>query len=248
MCLRSTLNSWASITHPLSSTKKRKSSTFKGNFTWMLSRCISTLVRLYITFRATQFIDVIRLGNWKQSYEVAGRFLPPAELARIFNDEGRLLTSTGRYRDAEQLYLACGLLDSALSMYQSLKHYDSVIRLVSLHRREQLSKYHLDIAIQLQREGNRRSAENHFLAANNWKSVVAMYRDAGQWEEAFRAARSHGTRQEAADLALQWAVSVGPDIGGKLLVRNGMADECLSLACDKELVSEFSLLFKMKFY
>ena len=52
----------------------------------------------------------------------------------------------------------------------------------------------------------------------------------------------------AADLALQWAVSVGPDIGGKLLVRNGMADECLSLACDKELVSEFSLLFKMKFY
>lgn len=63
-----------------------------------------------------------------------------------------------------------------------------------------------------------------------------MYHDAGQWEEAFRVARSKGTAKEAAVLALEWALSVGPEVGGKLLLRHGMAEECISLACDQEMV------------
>lgn len=63
-----------------------------------------------------------------------------------------------------------------------------------------------------------------------------MYREAGQLEEAFRVARARAGGQEAAALALDWALSLGPDVGGKLLARNGMVEECINLACDKEMV------------
>jgi hypothetical protein len=63
-----------------------------------------------------------------------------------------------------------------------------------------------------------------------------MYRDCGLWEDAFRVAQAKGSAKEAASLALEWAVSVGPEVGGKLLLRHGMAEECIALACDQEMV------------
>ena len=63
-----------------------------------------------------------------------------------------------------------------------------------------------------------------------------MYYEAEQWEEAFRIVRIKGTLREAAVLALEWAVALGPEVGCKLLVRNGMLDDCITLACEKELV------------
>lgn len=63
-----------------------------------------------------------------------------------------------------------------------------------------------------------------------------MYREAGQWEEAFRTARTHAEAKEAYSLALEWALNVGPEVGGKLWQRNGIIEECISLACERELV------------
>lgn len=74
------------------------------------------------------------------------------------------------------------------------------------------------------------------LQANHWKEAVAMYYEAGQWEEAFRIVRLKGTPREAAVLALEWAMTLGPEVGSKLLIRNGMLDDCITLACEKELV------------
>lgn len=63
-----------------------------------------------------------------------------------------------------------------------------------------------------------------------------MYRDAGQWEDSFRVVRDKGSAKEAAALALEWAVNVGPEVGGKILSRYGMAEECIALASDQEMV------------
>ena len=63
-----------------------------------------------------------------------------------------------------------------------------------------------------------------------------MYRDCGLWEDAFRVAQAKGSANKAAVLALEWALSVGPEVGGKLLLRYGMAEECIALACDQEMV------------
>ena len=65
---------------------------------------------------------------------------------------------------------------------------------------------------------------------------MAMYREAGQWEEALRIVRAHGTNEESCSLALDWAVFVGPEVGGKLLLRHGIAHDCIEMACRKEMV------------
>ena len=86
------------------------------------------------------------------------------ESGRIFTDQGKTLISAGKYRDAEQLYLSCNMLDAALTMYHDLKHYDSVVRLITIYRPDQLVNCHAQIGNRLQREGNRKGAESHFLA------------------------------------------------------------------------------------
>ena len=63
-----------------------------------------------------------------------------------------------------------------------------------------------------------------------------MYRESGQWEEALRVARAHASTEESCALALDWAIFVGPEVGGKLLLRNGIIDQCVDMACQKELV------------
>lgn len=69
-----------------------------------------------------------------------------------------------------------------------------------------------------------------------------MYRDAGQWEEALRVVKAKGSTREAAELALEWAHSVGAEVGGKLIQRQGMADDCIALACQKEQVKSTFLI------
>ena len=66
-----------------------------------------------------------------------------------------------------------------------------------------------------------------------------MYREAGQWEEALRIVRAHGNDEESYSLALDWAIFVGPEVGGKLLLRHGVVHDCIELACRKELVRRF---------
>ena len=95
---------------------------------------------------------------------MAKQFLSAPEMNRLFADEGKILENAARYRDAEQLYISSKQLDLALSMYQHLKHYDNVIGLISIHKPDQVAEVHTEIAWQLQRDGNRKLAEKHYLA------------------------------------------------------------------------------------
>lgn len=75
----------------------------------------------------------------------------------------------GRFREAEQLFIAAHLIDSAVEMYRSTKNYDQLIRIITNHQPDQLFRFHLDIARQLQVDGNRKSAEKHFIAVRTIK-------------------------------------------------------------------------------
>ena len=82
----------------------------------------------------------------------------------MFANEAKHLEDDGRQREAEQLYVAAQLIESAIAMYRRSKSYDNVIRLVKNHQPDMLAKYHSDIGRQLQKEGNRKAAEKHLLA------------------------------------------------------------------------------------
>jgi len=95
---------------------------------------------------------------------MAKESLTEEERNKLFLAEGNQLEANGRYREAEQLYLASELLEAALAMYAKVKGYDNMLRLVKIHRPDELVKYHAEIARQLQLEGNRKAAEKHYLA------------------------------------------------------------------------------------
>ena len=45
---------------------------------------------------------------------------------------------------------------------------------------------HTHLAQELEGEGNHKNAENHYIAAADWKSAVHMYRGQDLWEDAYR--------------------------------------------------------------
>lgn len=94
---------------------------------------------------------------------------------RLFIEEGQVLIKAGRFRDAEQLYVASGMIDSAVEMYRTTKNYDQLVRIVANHQADQLTRHHLDIARQLQTDGNRKSAEKHFIAVIITTSIPNFY-------------------------------------------------------------------------
>ncbi len=82
-----------------------------------------------------------------------------------------------------------------------------------------LQSTHLHLAQELQKEGNHRAAEKHFVEAGNWKEAVHMYRGADLWEDAHRVAQDHGGSNSAKQVIFLWAKTLGGESAVKLLNR-----------------------------
>ena len=61
-----------------------------------------------------------------------------------------------------------------------------MLRLVKQYHEDLVQSTHLHLAGELQQEGNYRDAEKHYIAAQDWKAAVNMYRQLDMWEEAYR--------------------------------------------------------------
>lgn len=73
-------------------------------------------------------IEVVQMyveaGQWSRAHEAARKgSIPAAEAALLFSEAGRGLEKAGRLREAEQLYIATGLIDSGKTTI--MKHHIS---------------------------------------------------------------------------------------------------------------------------
>jgi len=66
------------------------------------------------------------------------------------------------------LYLTVEEYETAITMYQNLSQYESVIRLASKHTPKKLKDIHLQIAKKLERENSLKRAESHYIEAGSW--------------------------------------------------------------------------------
>ena len=62
-------------------------------------------------------------------------------------------------------------------MYKKAGQYDNMIRLVSKFRKNLLRDTHLSIAQKLEREGNFKQAEHHYIESGAWHGAVEMYKN-----------------------------------------------------------------------
>lgn len=63
---------------------------------------------------------------------------------------------------------------------------EQMMRLVSQYHTDLMTTTHLHLAQQLESESNYRAAEEHFVAAGEWKLAIKMYRALDMWEDAYR--------------------------------------------------------------
>jgi len=117
-----------------------------------------------------------------------------------------------------------------------------MIRLVAKYRANLLKDTHLSIAQRLEREGNNKQAEHHYIEAGAWHGAVEMYKSRSLWEEAVRCCKLYGSDKETCELAKQWAETLGAEAGQKMLMKMNLVDAVIEYLSDR---NEFEEAFKM---
>lgn len=143
-------------------------------------------------------VDVhIQNGNWNRAHEVALEYMTSEEANEILTKHAIALCEAGDLKHAEDLYLAIGKYDSAIAMYRKAGRRADMIRLVGKYRPDLLETTHIHLAKELNDSGKPREAEEHYLAAGDWKGAVAAFRSANMWEDALRVAKQNAGNNAA---------------------------------------------------
>ncbi|XP_076397740.1 intraflagellar transport protein Oseg2 isoform X2 [Megachile rotundata] len=171
-------------------------------------------------------------GNWSRAYEVAQEYMTPDEANEVLAKHAANLCEAGDLKHAEELYVAIGEYDAAISMYKKAGRRADMIRLVGKFRPNLLEATHAHLARELDAAGKPREAEEHYLAAGDWKSAITAYRSANMWEDALRVAKNNAGDNAAQQVALMWARTLAPELSARLLIRLNYLDSCLQLACE----------------
>mmetsp|Transcript_11730 Transcript_11730/g.22317 ORF Transcript_11730/g.22317 Transcript_11730/m.22317 type:complete len:1744 (-) Transcript_11730:31-5262(-) len=179
-------------------------------------------------------------GLWDKAHKIAVTYMPKTEVSMLYVTQAKKMESQGKFKDAERLYLTVSEPDLAISMYKKNRHYDDMIRLVTQWRKELLTETNIHLATQFQEEGNFKLAEKHYLAANEWKPVVSMYRENDMWEDCLRVAKQKGGQKAYKQVMYACAVAVGGDAGVKLLAKRGLGAEAVEYAIER---AEFTEAF-----
>lgn len=190
----------------------------------------SLLVRAELYREAVELLN--KQGQWDRAYQLACQHLEEMEAKDLFLKLVDRLEAEGKYRDCEKILISIGEPDTAISMYKRLEHYDAMIRLVERFHRDLLDNTHQHLARQLEARGKYKTAEVHYLAAQDWKAAVHMYCGQSKWEDAHRIAKLKGGQQAASQVAYMWAKSLHIDSAARLLTKMGLLESALEFACD----------------
>lgn len=190
----------------------------------------SLLVRAELYKEAVDFLN--KQGQWDRAYELAVKHMEETDAKDLFLKLVDRLEAEGKYKDCEKILISVGEPDTAISMYKRLEHYDAMIRLVERFHRDLLDNTHQHLARQLEGRGKYKTAEVHYLAAQDWKAAVHMYCNQARWEDAHRIAKLKGGEQAASQVAYMWAKSLQVESAARLLTKMGLMETALEFACE----------------
>lgn len=172
-------------------------------------------------------------GQYNRSFKLARKFMSDDEAVDMMVTIASKLEEEEKYKEAEKVYLTISDTDAAITMYKNIDQYDNVIRLVKQYHPDLLTDTHVHLAKELAGKGKLMEAETHYLAANDWKSAVQMYKNSDKWEDGYRVARSYGGSGVAKQVAFLWAESLqDPSSAVKLLTRIGLLHQVIDFAIE----------------
>uniref|UniRef100_A0A8C2ZEP1 Intraflagellar transport protein 172 homolog n=1 Tax=Cyclopterus lumpus TaxID=8103 RepID=A0A8C2ZEP1_CYCLU len=169
-------------------------------------------------------------GRWEEAHKLAVECMTEEEVMALYISRAQELERDGKFKEAERLFATVKQPDLAITMYKKNRMFDDVIRLVAKHHPDLLSETHLHLAKELEAESRFSEAEYHFIAAEEWKAAVHMYRVNDMWEDAYRVAKSHGGAGAQKQVAYLWARSLGGEAAVKLLNKFGLLEYAIEFA------------------
>lgn len=67
-------------------------------------------------------------GLWDKAHAIASKYLDPEEVSDMYVKRAEVLEQSGKYREAEKLYLSVNAQDLAIAMYKEVEQYDNMVR------------------------------------------------------------------------------------------------------------------------
>ncbi|VDP45368.1 unnamed protein product [Soboliphyme baturini] len=181
----------------------------------------------------------MKAKKWDDAERISHQYLKDDEINDIYSKEAEALELAGKLKDAEKLYCAASHPDRAIAMYKQANRYEEMMTLMAKYQGDSVEDAHQHLAEDLEKEGQLKEAEKHYVAANNWTAAIEMYKNSHGWEDAMRVRcqncllilRRHNTM---AEVAYHWALSLRGDSAVKVLRKLNLLPQIIDYAVDKE--------------
>ncbi|KAG7173582.1 Intraflagellar transport protein 172-like [Homarus americanus] len=181
-------------------------------------------------------------GEWERAHQLASKYMGADKVTVMYVKQAQVLESQGKFKEAEKLYISVHEPDLAITMYKKQRQFDQMMRLVKEYHTDLVQSTHLHLAGQLEQESNYHDAEKHYIAADDWKAAVNMYRGVDMWEDAYRVAKQEGGANAGKQVAFLWARTLRGDAAVKLLNKFGLLEQCIDYACES---MQFEFAFEL---
>lgn len=66
-------------------------------------------------------------GQWEKAHSLASKYLDQEEVSDMYIKHAEQLEESGKFRDAEKLYLSVNSPDLAIAMYKRIEQYDNMV-------------------------------------------------------------------------------------------------------------------------
>jgi len=169
---------------------------------------------------------------WEQAHGLASKYMEASDISQLAVTHAQQLESEGKLSDAEKMYLNAKEPDLAINMHKKQRNYDSMVRLVEIHRPELLKEMHQHLAEHLEKESRLSAAEDHYCKAGEWLSAVNMYRSNDLWRDAMRVASLYGGQSASKRVAYAWAMYLGGEAGANMLTKQGLIEPAIEYATE----------------
>ena len=174
-------------------------------------------------------------GQYARAFKIAKSLLDQGEAKEMYEEIAKNHERNGQFKDAEKIYLACGDIDSAITMYKNAKQYESMIKLVKQHHPTLVPETCVYLAKELENDKLYKQAENYFIMAEEWQQAVLMYKGAELWEDAYRVSRAHGGSLAAKQVAFAWSQTLPtPADAVAMLNRFGLLNQVVDYALESQ--------------
>ncbi|XP_066998302.2 intraflagellar transport protein 172 homolog [Anabrus simplex] len=170
--------------------------------------------------------------EWKRVKAMARKYRDNDRLIDLYTDRAVKLSDEGILDQAELLFMAIKDHDAAISMYKRNRRYNDMIRIVEKYHPNLVMKTHFHLGQELESEGRFTEAKHHFLAIDDFNSVIKMYQSLGKWEEAYEIARKYCSPEVANRVIYLWAKESQGKAAVKLLKKFDAVESAIQFACD----------------